>query len=105
MALSSQSFCFYFSFMMMNTNLETNQENYMLIVRKIRMIRIDKGVKQRDIAKCIFVTPTAYNRMEKGKTQITVRNLLLIAKALHIDICELIKEDAGKRYFPGIKDF
>lgn len=87
-------------------NLEFSHEMYLLIIRKIRIIRIDKGIKQRDIAKAIFVTPTAYNRMEKGRTQITVRNLLLIAKALKVDICDLITDKGNsKRQFSFIEDF
>lgn len=82
-----------------------SQEKYLLIVRKIRIIRIDKGIKQRDVAQSIFVTPTAYNRMEKGKTQITVRNLLLIAQALHIDVCDLIREAGNKKSLTNIGDF
>jgi transcriptional regulator with XRE-family HTH domain len=85
-------------------NLEFSYEMYSQIIRKIRIIRVDKGIKQREIARAIYVTPTAYNRMEKGRTQITVRNLVLIAKALKVDICELVRENSGKRQFPGIDD-
>lgn len=86
-------------------DMEMSQEQYLRIVRRIRMIRIDKGIKQRDIAKCIFVTPTAYNRMEKGHTQITVRNLLMIAKALGVDIHDLLKETNMPRSIVEIDDF
>lgn len=86
-------------------DMKMSQEQYLRIVRKIRMIRIDKGIKQRDIAKQIFITPTAYNRMEKGHTQITVRNLLMIAHALGIDVHELLRERSSHRSMIEIGDF
>lgn len=80
-------------------------ERYLRIVRRIRMIRIDKGIKQSDVAKHLFITATAYNRMERGHTQITVRNLLLIAQALGIDVCDLIRERKPRRAAPNWDNF
>lgn len=61
-----------------------------LISNKIHQIRESKGVKLLTIARAVSLSPSAYSRIEKGETQITVDNLYKIAEALNVQVQELL---------------
>jgi transcriptional regulator with XRE-family HTH domain len=68
------------------------------ISTRIKEIRTRKNIQQAEIAKAINLTTTAYNRIENGKTQLSVNNLFAIANALQIDVSELLNLHINNRF-------
>lgn len=57
--------------------------------KNLRFIRLSKSIKQNEIAyRCNF-DKSSYNNIEAGKRNITILNLLKIAKALDVKIEDL----------------
>ncbi|MFM6924166.1 MAG: helix-turn-helix domain-containing protein [Ferruginibacter sp.] len=62
------------------------------IGRRIKMIRLEKNMTQNDLAiECEF-EKASLSRIEAGKTNITIRTLYKICKALDIQIIELFAD-------------
>jgi len=59
--------------------------------RKIREIRIKKNISQRELAKKILIERSTYNKIETGKTELTLRTLEKIATSLETDVQDLLK--------------
>ena len=61
--------------------------------QKIKSIRLNKGLKQNEVAyRCNF-DKSSYNNIEAGKRNITIITLYKIALALNEPVENLIKED------------
>lgn len=64
---------------------------YKKVGKNIRKIRLKKEMKQTELAsKCDFERQNM-QRIEAGRTNITLKNLLIISEALEVDITELFK--------------
>jgi transcriptional regulator with XRE-family HTH domain len=50
------------------------------IKERLKQIRQLKGLKQKDMAKLLGLSSSAYSKIEKGKIDLTLKNLLKIAK-------------------------
>jgi transcriptional regulator with XRE-family HTH domain len=50
------------------------------IRERLKQIRQLKGLKQKDMAKLLGLSSSAYSKIEKGKIDLTLKNLLKIAK-------------------------
>lgn len=59
------------------------------IGEKIAAIRKEKGISQVDLAFSIGIEDSALRRIEKGRTNPTIKTLLIIAKGLQVDIKDL----------------
>lgn len=56
------------------------------ISKKIKAIRLSKGIKQNEIAyRCNF-DKSSYNNIEAGKRNLTVASLFKIANALEVSV-------------------
>ena len=62
----------------------------MELFEKIRNIREDKDIKQKDMAKYLHMQPTIYNAYEKGKRTISADLLKNICIFLNISSDELL---------------
>lgn len=62
----------------------------MELFEKIRNIREDKDIKQKDMAKYLHMQPTTYNAYEKGKRTISADLLKNICIFLNISSDELL---------------
>lgn len=62
----------------------------MELYEKIRNIREDKDIKQKDMAAFIYMQPNTYNAYEKGKRTITADLLKNICIYLNISADELL---------------
>jgi transcriptional regulator with XRE-family HTH domain len=49
-------------------------------MERLKKIRQLKGLKQKDMAKLLGLSSSAYSKIEKGKINLTLKNLLKIAK-------------------------
>ena len=64
---------------------------YKKVGKNIKKIRLEKGMKQIDLAnKCNFVRQNM-QRIEAGKTNLKLKNMLIISKSLEVDITDLFK--------------
>lgn len=62
----------------------------MELYQKIRNIREDKDIKQKDMAKYLHMQPTTYNAYEKGKRTISAELLKEICIFLNVSSDELL---------------
>ena len=62
----------------------------MELYQKIRNIREDKDIKQKDMAKYLHMQPTTYNAYEKGKRTISAELLKQICIFLNVSSDDLL---------------
>jgi transcriptional regulator with XRE-family HTH domain len=60
---------------------------------KIKLIRTNKNLSQKELALSIGIDQAQYSRMESGKVEPTLSSLEKIAEALGIKIAELFGEE------------
>jgi transcriptional regulator with XRE-family HTH domain len=61
------------------------------IGKNIRLLRLNRNMKQIELSKKCDLEKAALSRIEAGRTNLTIRTMLKISKALDIDIVELLK--------------
>jgi transcriptional regulator with XRE-family HTH domain len=64
----------------------------MLLGKNIRSIRLDKGIKQFELAKKAGISISYLCEIENGKSVPSLKTLLKIAKALKVDCSVLIQQ-------------
>lgn len=67
------------------------EEVYAVLGQRIRDQRKARGLKQVELANICDVEPSNLNRIEKGRTNPTIRTLTLIANALGMSLSTLMK--------------
>lgn len=65
-------------------------DNNSLIASKIKRIRIEKNILQKNVASALNLSENAYSRIENGYTQITINNLLKIIKILDCNLNDIL---------------
>ena len=63
----------------------------MTIGERIKKIRAEKGILQREIAEALYVDVTLVCRWEKGTRKIPSQHLLPLATFLNVNVDELLK--------------
>lgn len=58
--------------------------------QQIKRIRLEKKIKQSELAAAIDVEKTNMSRIESGRTNPTLWTLLKISKALKVSVAELV---------------
>ena len=53
-------------------------ENFKLIGRRVKFLRMEKGISQTDMAEKIGLSQTNLSNMESGRTATTIQNLFKI---------------------------
>ena len=71
----------------------------MELYEKIRNIREDKDIKQKDMAKYLHMQPTTYNAYEKGKRTISADLLKNICIFLNVSADELLDLKITNSYY------
>ncbi|MFD2570699.1 helix-turn-helix domain-containing protein [Spirosoma soli] len=64
------------------------------IAEKIRLLRLQRGLSQENMADLLSLSTTAYGDIERGKTDLTLSRLAQIANALNIPPVTLFTDDA-----------
>lgn len=64
--------------------------NYLEIGRNIRIHRIRRGMKQKELAELIHVSDQHISHIENGHTKLSLSSLVAIANALQIDCNTLL---------------
>jgi transcriptional regulator with XRE-family HTH domain len=68
-----------------------SEEEFVLYVcRKIKDARIQKGIKQVDLATDLGIDDSNLRRLENGRTSPTLKTLFRIANALEIKVSDLL---------------
>lgn len=70
----------------------------MELYEKIRSIREDQDIKQKDLAKYLHMQPNTYNAYEKGKRTLTAEQLRGICIFLNISADELFELNINDPY-------
>lgn len=65
-------------------------ELYINVGKKIKKLRAEKGMSQQELAYQCNFEKSNVSRIEAGKTNITLKTLYLISKALSVSIKELV---------------
>lgn len=65
------------------------------ISQRIKAIRVDKGIKQADLAKQLNMERTSYHRFENRGDKLTIEQASEIAKALGVTLYDLLVDDNG----------
>ena len=71
----------------------------MELYEKIRNIREDKDIKQKDMAKYLHMQPTTYNAYEKGKRTISADLLKNICIFLNVSADEFLDLKITNSYY------
>lgn len=60
----------------------------------MKLARIKKDLSQKDLGNMLGISSATINRIEIGKQDVTLSRLKTIAKALDVDVIDLLEEDA-----------
>lgn len=61
---------------------------------RIRLLRLQRGYSQENMADLLHLSTTAYGDIERGKTELTLSRLEQIAEVLDLSVTELLTEEA-----------
>ena len=62
------------------------------VISKIKDVRLKKNYKQAYIASQMGCSQNAYSKIELGQTELTLKNLIKIAKILEINLVDLLSQ-------------
>lgn len=74
---------------------------------RLTRLRIEKGLKQKELADIVEVTPTTIGHYEKDKREPDIERLKKLAEALDVTVGELIvqnQKDAKRDTFDAVPD-
>ena len=57
--------------------------------KRLKALRLDHNLTQLELAEILDMSPNFIGMIERGETNVTVKNLACIAAALQVDIREL----------------
>ena len=67
-------------------SLESHKKNFGAMVKRMRR---DKGLSQLDLAVKCNLEKTAISRIENGRTNVTLKTIVLLSEALEIELKDL----------------
>ena len=67
-------------------------EEFKKIGKRIKIIRIERGVTQTALAKELGISQTNMSNIECGRVSVTVQNLLKLRELLHCTMAEFFKD-------------
>lgn len=68
----------------------TEEDFVLSVCKKIKDTRIQKGIKQIDLATDIGIDDSNLRRLENGRTSPTLKTLYKIANALQVKVVDLL---------------
>ncbi len=71
----------------------------MLLHKKIRFLRLNKGWSQETMAEKLAMSPNGYGSIERGETNVQLSRVLQIAKLFDVSTAELFQDANGKNVF------
>jgi len=77
-----------------------------LLGDRLKQIRVKAGLMQKDMANLLGLKLPGYNRIEKGKVEITLKHLIVIQKRFDISLDWLVSGKEAVRFdCEGFGDF
>ncbi|MCC5943443.1 MAG: helix-turn-helix transcriptional regulator [Bernardetiaceae bacterium] len=76
------------------------------ILKNLKRIREEKGFKQEDISDYLGVSRQTYNKLESGKSELSIQKLEKILAHLNVELSELItqkQENPNKEILEDIR--
>ena len=67
-------------------------QEFKKIGKRIKIIRIEKGITQTNLAKELGISQTNMSNIECGRVSVTVQNLLKLHELLHCTMAEFFKD-------------
>ena len=64
------------------------EENFKLLGRRVKFMRMDKGISQTKMAEMLGLSQTNLSNMESGRTTITTQNLFKMKKILECKMAD-----------------
>jgi len=80
-------------------SLEVNimEENFKTLGRRVKYMRMDKGISQTNMAEMLGLSQTNLSNMESGRTTITTQNLFKMRDILECNMADFFVDfDNGK---------
>lgn len=74
------------------------------ILKRIRETRKIKGLSNENMAFELDISPSAYNKLERSETMLTLDRLLLIKDILDISLTDLLEIKTGDILHQDLKD-
>ncbi len=65
--------------------------------RRLRETRNERGLKQREVAAVLGVSPVGYGHYERGEHEIKLADLFKLADFYQLPVCELLPQDQQLR--------
>ena len=74
------------------------EENFKLLGRRVKYLRMDKGITQTKMAELLGLSQTNLSNMESGRTAITTQNLFKMQGILNCKMADFFVDfdDAGE---------
>jgi transcriptional regulator with XRE-family HTH domain len=60
------------------------------VIKKIRELRKTKGLSHENMSNELDISPSAYNKLERGETTLSLERLLKISEILEINIGDIL---------------
>lgn len=72
------------------------EENFKVLGRRVKALRIEKGISQSRMAKLLGLSQTNLSNMESGRTAITTQNIFKMQSILNCKIADIFVDFDGK---------
>jgi transcriptional regulator with XRE-family HTH domain len=66
---------------------------------KLRELRENRKLSQKEVAKAVFMSQTAYSSLENGKNKVDIDKLLLLAKFYNVNPTDLVENNSLSMIF------
>ena len=68
------------------------EQEFKKIGKRIKIIRIERGITQTNLAKELGISQTNMSNIECGRVSVTVQNLFKLHEILHCTMAEFFKD-------------
>ena len=72
------------------------EENFKVLGRRIKSLRVNKGISQSKMAKLLGLSQTNLSNMESGRTAITTQNIFKMQGILNFKIADFFVDFDGE---------
>jgi transcriptional regulator with XRE-family HTH domain len=66
---------------------------------KLKELRENRKLSQKEVAKAVFMSQTAYSPLENGKNKVDIDKLLLFSKFYNVNPTELVEDNSLNMIF------
>ena len=81
------------------------EENFKLLGRRVKFMRMDKGISQTKMAEMLGLSQTNLSNMESGRTTITTQNLFKMRELLQCTMADFFVDfDSEMEQAPQIEE-